>query len=208
MKTSLLAAACAAALTGCAGIQTAVRASAAPEFGSGARTYVFASDAAALAGPAGEEDARYAAAIERRLAELGFAADTEQHARYRVALSHETRPASVGIGRTACADGMPCGAPVLPPGFEWPGQTDYVHSLTLRFFDRTDGREAYKVSVTRRDRDRDARRDIDALVASALAQLPFAQAGARQGQTDWKVTLRQAEGDAAPRVTGVAPLDR
>jgi hypothetical protein len=205
MKTTLLLAAFAAALTGCTGIQTAVRASAGHAFGSGVRTYALASDAAIPAAP-GDEDARYAAAVEHRLAALGFMAAPELGARYRVVLSHETRPASVGVGYSRCADGFPCGAPVLPPGFEWPGRA-YLHSLTLRFFDRADGREAYKVSVTKRDRDPGAVRDIDALVASALAQLPFGAEGAHPGQTDWKVTLRQAATDAAPSVARVAPLE-
>ncbi|RDU96832.1 DUF4136 domain-containing protein [Trinickia dinghuensis] len=202
MKKILLLAACAAALTGCAGTRTAVRASSGDAFGNGARTYALASDSAA----SDDESRRYASAIERRLTELGFAAEPEKTARYRVELAHETRPASVGIGYTHCADDVPCGAAVLPAGFEWPGTTTYVHSLTLRFFDHADGRETYKVSATKRDRDPGAARDIDDLVASALARLPFAPTGARNGPTDWKVTLRQAGTDAVPRVMGIAPL--
>jgi hypothetical protein len=207
MKTILLFAACAAALTGCAGNETAVRAHATRDFGTGPRTYALERDAAT--GTDVETDG-YASAIERRLAELGFAAAPRGAARYRLALSQETRPASVGVDYSRCADGAPCGAAVLPPGFEWPGQKAYIHSLTLRFFDRTDGREAYKVSVTKRDGAPDARRDVDDLVASALARMPFALAeggtGDPEGKTDWKVTLRKPGGDAAARVMRIAPL--
>lgn len=207
MKTTLLFAACAAALMGCAGNETAVRAHAVRDFGTAQRTYALDRDGAASADV---ETNGYASAIERRLAELGFAAAPIDAARYRLAVSHATRPASVGVDYSRCADGAPCGAVELPPGFEWPGQKAYIHSLTLRFFDRTDGREAYKVSVTKRDGAPDARRDVDDLVASALARLPFALAGAveggPEGKTDWKVTLSQPGADAAARVTRIAPL--
>jgi hypothetical protein len=202
MKTILLLAACAAALTGCAGIQTAVRANAAHEFGTGARTYALASDAA---GASGSENAPYVSAVERRLGELGFAPAPAATARYRVALSHETRPAFVGIAYPGCGQ-VACEAAVLPPGLEWPGAKYYLHSLTVRFFDCADGREAYKVSATKRDRDADGSSHIDELVASAFARLPFASAGERLDQRDWKVTLRRSESDAAPRVAAIVPL--
>jgi hypothetical protein len=207
MKTILLIAACAATLTGCAGNETAVRASAPRDFATGPRSYALASDAATAADA---ETKRYASAIARRLTELGFAAAPADVAHYRLALSHETRPASVGVRYPRCADGAACGAAVLPPGLQWPGQKAYFHSLTLRFFDRTDGREAYKVSVTKRDRAPDARDDIDDLVTSALARVPFAQAGTgtgdRDSKTDWKVTLGKPEADGGVPVTRVAPL--
>lgn len=198
MKTILLLAACAAALMGCAGNEAAVRASAIRDFGTGPRTYALQSDAATTSDA---ETKDYASAVERRLAELGFAAAPADAARYRVALSRETRPAAVGVGYTRCADGASCGAAMLPPGFDWPGRKAYIHSLTLRFFDRTDGHEAYKVSATKRDQAPDARHAIDDLVASALARLPFAQA-----QADWKVTLSKPAADTAVRVTRIAPL--
>lgn len=207
MKTILLFAACAAALVGCAGNETAVRANAVRDFGAGQRTYALERDAAT---GTDVETNGYASAIERRLAELGFAAAPVEAARYRLALSHETRPASVGVAYSRCADDAPCGAAVLPPGFQWPGQKAYIHSLTLRFFDRTNGREVYKVSATKRDGAPDTRRDVDDLVASALARLPFAPAGAGaggpEGKIDWKVTLSKPGADAAARVTRIAPL--
>ncbi len=203
MKTIMLLAACAAALTGCAGTETAVRANSTHDFGTGVRTYALAAQSASAPD---DEGALYASALERRLAQYGFAAEPATAARYRLMLSHETRPASVGIGYSRCADDIGCGAAVLPSGFAWPGAKDYIHSLTLRFFDLADGHEAYKVSATRRDRDADARRDIDTLVASALARLPFADSGPRGDRDDWKVTLRQTEADVTPHVTRIAPL--
>jgi hypothetical protein len=211
MKTILLLAACAAVLAGCAGTETVVRANSTHDFGTGVRTYALATGAATVTD---EESSRYASAIERRLAGYGFSPEPATAARYRLMLSHETRLASVDVGYPRCADDLPCGAPVLPSGFEWPGSRHYVHSLTLRFFDLADGREAYKVSATKRDRHADARRDIDELVASALARLPFAGADHRndgRDVSDWKVTLRQAGAHNAtatgPRVTEIAPLE-
>lgn len=211
MKTTLLLAACAAALTACAGTETAVRANSAHDFGTGVRTYAFAREYAAQSDG---EEALYARAIGRRLAQYGFAAEPAKTARYRLVLSHETRPATVVIGYARCADEIPCGAAAPPSGMQWPGAMTYVHSLTLRFFDLADGHEAYKVSATKRDRDPDARRDIDVLVGSALARLPFEDSGhpndrsEGSNSSDWKVTLRRIETDAAPRVTRIAPLER
>lgn len=211
MKTMLLLAACAAVLTGCAGTGTAVRARAAHDFGAGARSYAFAPDAGRASD---EDDRRFAPEIERRLAELGFVVAPEESARYRLALSHDTRPASVGVDYTACAAGAPCGPAQTAhtAGFPWPGTVAYVHSLTLRFFDRADGREAYEVSVTKRDREPDSKLAAAALVTSALARLPFDAAAADKGgvardsRADWQVTLREAGPQAPPRVTRIAPL--
>jgi hypothetical protein len=207
MKTILLLAACAAALSGCAGTQIAVRAHSDRSASGGARTYAFANDL----GPAsGDGRADFASAVGHRLAELGFTSAPASAARYRIALSHETRPASVGIAYADCADGAPCGTPNVAPGFEWPGATPYIHSLTLRFFDSTDGRETYRVSAAKRDRDPGVKRDIDDLVAGALARFPFGDRDAGTGDlaaaTDWKVTLNKPQADSAPQVTGIAPL--
>lgn len=209
MRTMLLLAACTAALTACAGNEAAVRASATRAFGEGAHTYAFATDSATASDA---ETQAYASAIERRLGDLGFAAAPAQTAHYRLALAHETRPASVGIDYAHCAEDTPCGAPVLPPGFDWPGRKAYIHSLTLRFFDLADGHEAYKVSATKRDRAPDARGDVDDLVASALARLPFAGTeaakGDSEGKTDWKVTLSRPDAGGAVRAKGIARLAR
>jgi len=210
MKSILLLAACAAALTGCAGVEMAVRARATPDFAATERTYAFAgnqSDAAE------GEDADYASAVARRLSELGYVAAPAQTARYRVALSHDTHPASVSVVYASCAGGAPCGTvpPPRAPGFPWPGAKTYVHSLTLRFFDRADGREVYAVSVVKRDRERKAPRTIADLVAAALARAPFASGpqsergdgDSRNGRTDWKVTLRENGPRAPPSVIDI-----
>jgi hypothetical protein len=207
MKTILLLAACAAALSGCAGTQVAVRAHSDRGAGAGARTYAFAEDSGAASS---DGRADFASAVGHRLAELGFAPAPASAARYRIALSHETRPASVGIAYADCADGTPCGTPNAPQGFEWPGATRYIHSLTLRFFDSADGRETYSVSAAKRDRDPGVARDIDDLVAGALARFPFTDMDAGTGElaakADWQVTLSQPQADRAPQVTRIAPV--
>jgi hypothetical protein len=215
MKSILLLAACCAVLTGCAGIETAVRANAAPGFGGGERTYALAAD---THGAAGSHDERYAQAVTRRLAELGYVAAPMQAARYRVVLSYDTHPASVAIGEARCVDAAPCGAPapLRAPGFPWPGAKTYAHSLTLRFFDRTGGREVYHVSATQRDREPGSLEAVDFLVAGALARMPFAGAtrrpadgngnGDRAAPSEWKITLQASGHDSEPRVTGIAVL--
>ena len=214
MKSILLLAACCAALSACAGTETAVRASAAPGFGAGERTYAFAID---KEGAASGGDERYAPALARRLAGLGYVAAPMQTAHYRIALSHDTHPAGVALADARCSEGNPCGAPapLRAPGFPWPGVKTYVHSLTLRFFDRADGREVYHVSVTKRDRDPGSLAAVDFLVAGALARMPFASRTQQDGspaidrgqQAEWKVTLGGDHGsEAEPHVTGIALL--
>lgn len=215
MKSILLLAACAAALSGCIGIETAVRARTAPDFGAGERTYAFAGNQ-----PDASEgdDGAYAPAVARRLTELGYVAAPAATARYRVALSHDTRPGSVSVAYTQCAGGPPCGTaqPLRAPGFPWPGLKTYVHSLTLRFFDRADGREIYEVSVVKRDRVRSAQGVVDDLVAAALARAPFesgthpaqGDGASRNDSTAWKVRLRENGPDAPPSVIGIVALPK
>lgn len=217
MRTILLLAACCAALSACAGTETAVRASAAPGLGAGERTYAFAIE---REGGVSGDDERYAAAVARRLAGWGYVAAPMQAAHYRVALSHDTHPAGVAITDARCIAGKPCGAPapLRAPGFPWPGVKTYAHSLTVRFFDRADGREVYHVSVTKRDRDPGSLAAVDFLVAGAFARMPFASGGGTQPegsrtadrgqQSEWKVTLGENGSDAEPRVTGIALLPR
>ena len=214
MRTILLLAACCAALSACAGTETAVRASAAPGFGAGERTYAFAIE---REGAVSGDDERYAAAVARRLAGLGYVAAPMRAAHYRIALSHDTHRAGVAIADASCIQGKPCGAPapLRAPGFPWPGVKTYVHSLTVRFFDRADGREVYLVSVTKRDREPGSLRAVDFLVAGALARMPFAGGGTqpagrpdadREQQSEWKVTLGENGSGAEPHVTGIALL--
>lgn len=215
MRQILLLAACVAVLTGCAGTETAVRVRAAPGLSSGEHTYAFADSPPGVADP---DKMRWEAAVARRLAQFGFSAAPARSAQYRVALSHDTRLASATLAYAPCAGASPCGPPppLRAPGFPWPGMKTYAHSLTLRFFDRADGREIYAVSATKRDRESSASAAVDALVASALARVPFQretpnEAGSDAeggGPTEWKVTLREGERDTEPRVTGVAPMPR
>jgi hypothetical protein len=213
MRSILLLAVCCAALSACAGTETAVRACAAPGFGVGERTYAFATD---RDGAVSGDDDRYASAVARRLAGLGYVAAPMQTARYRIALSHDTHPAGVAIADARCIEGKPCGAPapLRAPGFPWPGIKTYAHSLTLRFFDRAEGREVYEVSVTKRDRQPGSLQAVDFLVAGALARMPFATgtqpdgspAGDRAQRSEWKVTLGETGSGAEPHVAGIALL--
>lgn len=213
MRSILLLAACCAALSACAGTETAVRVSAAPGFGAGERTYAFATD---KDGAVSADDDRYASAVARRLAGLGYVAAPMQTARYRIALSHDTHPAGVAIAEARCIERKPCGAPapLRAPGFPWPGVKTYAHSLTLRFFDRADGREVYEVSATQRDRLPGSLQAVDVLVAGALARMPFASGTQRDGSpagelaqpSEWKVTLGENGSGAEPHVAGIALL--
>lgn len=169
----LLMMACVAVSAGCAGTETTVRARSAPGFGSGEHTYAVAEAAPDEAGR--ERDGRYGSEVARRLTALGYTAAPSDVARYRLALSHDTHPASVAVIDAHCTGDEACGAPTPrhASGFVWPGAKTYVHTLTLRWFDRVDGREAYAVSVAQRDREPHADHAISNLVAAALARLPF-----------------------------------
>lgn len=214
MRPILLLATCMAVLTGCAGTETAVRVRSVPGFGPGERTY-------ALADPLPDatdrkDDERFASAIARRLAVLGYVAAPMDTARYRVALSYDTHPAAVTVVDARCAGDEPCGAPapLRAPGFVWPGAKTYVHSLTLRFFDRADGREVYAVSASERDREPHADHAIGYLVVGALARVPFVERAPNDGKATigakrrygWKVKFGKDETRGEPRVRDVAVL--
>ncbi|WP_321870484.1 DUF4136 domain-containing protein [Paraburkholderia tropica] len=125
-------------------------------------------------------------------------------AHYLVSAAWASRPADVTVADGHCVGGcVPAQAPSLP----WFGHP-YVHSLTLRFFALPDGHEAYKVSAVKRDRNADAQQALPYLVASALAQLPYA------GAAQWRVTMKPHEGaqndaqhanQAMPDVISVKP---
>lgn len=214
MRLILLLAACVAVATGCAGPQTAVRVRSVPGFGPGEHTYAFV-DASSDATDR-QDDARYASAVARRLAALGYVAAPMDAARYRVALSYDTHPAAVLIADARCAGDAPCGAPapLRAAGFVWPGAKTYVHSLTVRFFDRAAGREVYAVSASERDREPHADHAIDYLVVGALARVPFEENAPNDGSatvdakrtSEWKVTFGKDETPGEPRVRGVAAL--
>ncbi|WP_310630600.1 DUF4136 domain-containing protein [Paraburkholderia sp.] len=151
--------------------------------------------------PSGETLLR-AALAQRGFEEAGpvplGAPDT---ARYLVSAAWASRPADVTVAAGNCTGGcVPTQAPSLP----WFGHP-YVHSLTLRFFTLADGHEAYKVSAVKRDRNADAQQALPYLVASALAQLPYA------GASQWRVTMKpraaeaQTATQAMPDVISVTP---
>lgn len=198
MKALLVCAALAAvSLAGCTGlhadVHTATPASALP----GERTYSFASMPTQGEGSA---HAQFETAVRDELAKQGFAETAGRSAHYLLSVGYETRPAEIGVGRSDCtADdcGRPHGAPIALFGARL-----YRHTLTLRFFERENGREVYKVSAASTDRDADPLRAAPALATSALAQFPFG------APADWRVKLRMNEARGVPDVVSVKPLDR
>lgn len=178
----------AAALGGCAvrsDVAASLSSSASADFGAGSRTYAFSR----AAYPAVDEATReYESAIAESLRRHGFLAASEAEARYRVSLSYETHEQSIAVGSGGCSTGSDCGGPTMEGGegpilVTWPWQRAFVHSLTLRFFDRTNGSERYKVSATYRDHEPSAREALPYLVESALARLPYPADGR------WRVKL-------------------
>lgn len=127
-----------------------------------------------------------------------------QGARYLLSIAYETRPATIGVAAGGCArDGdKACAANNggTPASFAWFGRRSYQHALTLRFFDRSNGREVYKVSAISEDHDAEPLHAIPYLVKSALAQFPF------DGHPDWRVKLHTDEAGGAPQVISVKPV--
>jgi Domain of unknown function (DUF4136) len=190
-----------AMLAGCAGIESEVRASLpdASALDAGPRTYVFADSPVT---PPSADAARYASAIAHALATQGFDAATGTRARLRISFAYDTRPESVSIVDDACAAQAPC-APRQPAGsFRWPGRERFVHSLTLRFFDRASGREVYKVSASSRVGEAESPSAITYLVQSVFARMPY------NGSSRWRVRLRRGESGNMPSVVSVAPDSR
>jgi hypothetical protein len=202
MKRLVICAALVAAiLSGCADVKTDVSASSPAGGFDGARTYQLAR----APQPGGSAlQAQYEAQVAGELAARGFArepaapegaAPPADGARYLVSLAYDTRPEAVRIVGDSCESG--CGA-----SWSWPGTHPFVHTLTLRFFERASGREVYRVTVTQRDHDADPGHASAYLVKSAFAQFPFAEHPA------WRVKLHPGEAGAAPAVVSVAPLER
>jgi len=184
-------------LAGCTGlhadVHTATPASALP----GERTYTFARMPTQ---GEGSGHAQFETAVRDELAKQGFAETAGRPAHYILSVGYETRPAEIGVGRSDCATGD-CGRPG-GASFALFGARPYRHTLTLRFFERENGREVYKVSAASTDRDADPLRAAPALVKSALAQVPFG------APADWRVKLRMNEARGVPEVVSVKPLDR
>jgi hypothetical protein len=185
----------AAALSGCAGVSADVQASNSGGDWQGARTYMLArtplQDTSA-------DHSQYEAMVRAELDKYGFADTQGQGARYLLSIAYDTRLATIGVAAADCTGGT-CGGSA-PASFSWFGRRTYQHALTLRFFDKTNGHELYKVSATSEDHDAEPLHAIAYLVKSALAQFPF------DGHPDWRVKLRTDEAGGAPRVISVKPL--
>lgn len=179
-------------LAGCADVTTNVHASGAPVVVKGERTYAFARAPWPEAHPASEQ---YEALVRSELANHGLVDRSADHASYLVSLAYDTRPAAVGVSTADCGNGCDDAAGA---GFSLFGR-EYRHSMTLRLFEASSGKEVYKVTATSRDRNADTDHPIPWLVKSALAQFPFEQYG------EWRVKLRPADtaGKHEPQVVTV-----
>jgi hypothetical protein len=192
--TALIAASLAAGLTGCAGVNTDVRASPSAAPLQGERSYVLARSPLQDDTPDHRE---YEALIRTELGKYGFADATELHAHYMLSIAYDTRLAGVGVGTAGCPE-ADCSSPGQA-SFSLFGHS-YKHSLTLRFFEQTNGHEVYKVSASSVDHDADPQHAIPYLVKSALAQFPFAD------HPDWRVKLRANAEGGTPQVVSVKPV--
>ncbi|WP_254699851.1 DUF4136 domain-containing protein [Trinickia violacea] len=215
----------AAMLSGCADVNTDVRASGVPAGFGGERTYELVRAPSQGESPL---QTQYEALVRDELAQRGFvggqpsdgqassatapavaaqaqgqggdaSSQAAGHARYLVSLAYETHPAAVRAANGECASAG-CGDS-SSSGFSWPGMHPFVHSLTLRFFERATGREVYRVTVSTRDHDADPLHASPYLVKSAFAQLPFADHEA------WRVKLHPGEAGAMPGVVSVKPVE-
>lgn len=191
----------AAMLTGCAGIESDVRASL-PDpsaLDAGPRTYVFAGSPVTAANA---ETERYESALADALAKHGFHAAPDARARLRVSLAYDTHGQRVSIVDEACAAQHDCEPPRPLPPFSWWGRERFVHSLTVRFFDRATGRELYKVSASSLDRDAESLSAIQYLVESVFAHVPYS------GGSRWHVRLRRGESGNMPSIVSITPVSR
>ncbi|TKC86701.1 DUF4136 domain-containing protein [Trinickia terrae] len=204
MKRLLICAALGAAvLPGCADVGTEVRASNLPAAFGGERSYELVRAPSQSDSPLQRQ---YEALVRDELALHGFASDGG--ARYLVSLAFDTRSAAVRVASGDCAHAAggadaACGGPeTAAPAWMWPGEHPFVHTLTLRFFERSSGREVYRVFAASRGHDADPARASAYLVKSVFAQFPFADHEA------WRVKLHPAEQGAAPGIVSVKPLER
>ncbi len=190
-----------AILAGCAGIESDVRASLpdASALDAGPRTYAFAHSAVA---PAGEDVTRYELAIADALAKHDFDAVPDARARLRVSVAYDTHAEPVSVLDETCKAQDECRAWQPSLLLRWLGRERFVHSLTLRFFDRATGREIYKVSASSRDREAESRASVAYLVQSAFAHMPY------DGSSRWHVRLRRAQDGNAISVVSVKPDSR
>jgi len=139
-------------------------------------------------------ESQYEALVRAALGKHRFTAAREDEARYRVSLAYETHAQETSVARgasAACQSSGQCGcagngAQKEIPVFSWPWQPTFVHSVTLRFFERASGTEVYKVCAISLDHDPAPQRAMPYLVESALSRLPY------PGTGRWLVTLAPA----------------
>lgn len=195
IRVALIAAVLSAALSGCAGVSADVQASNRGGDWQGTRTYTL------LRTPlqdANVDHTQYETLVRAELEKYGFSDTPGQDGHYLLSIAYDTRLAMIGVAAGDCT-GDNCGG-TAPASFSWFARRSYQHALTLRFFDKQDGRELYKVSATSEDHDAEPLHAIPYLVKSALAKFPF------DGHPDWRVKLRADEAGGAPRVVSVEPL--
>lgn len=190
------------ALAGCAGVTANIAATGTlPAASAAATNYRFVeTPAQADAG----EPLPGEPLLRAGLAQRGFTEGAPDAARYLVSVAWATRPADVTVVEGDCSAGCePSARPALP----WFGRP-YVHTLALRFFALPEGREVYKVSAVKRDRNADAQQAVPYLVTGALARLPF-QADAtgvagNSASARWRVKLDDSS--AQPAVLSIKPV--
>jgi hypothetical protein len=195
IRVALGAAVLSAALTGCAGVSADVQASNRGGEWQGARTYTLARTPSQ---DASADHTHYEATVRAELGKYGFADTPAQDAHYLLSMAYDTRLVSIGVKAGDCTGGDCSGS--TRATFPWFGRRSYQHALTLRFFDKAEGQELYKVSATSDDHDAEPLHAIPYLVKSALARFPF------DGHPDWRVKLRVDEASGEPRVVSVKPL--
>jgi hypothetical protein len=196
-KTTLICAALTvASLTGCAGLNADVHTAAANATAAlqGEPTYTIARTASQ---DASADQPQFEALLRDELAKRGFVDTTGKRAHYLLSIAYGTRPATVEVGGKDCAPGN-CGKTQAP--FALFGGRAYQHSLTLRFFEQSNGEERYKVRAVIADRNADPLQAMPLLVKSALAKLPF------EAPADWRVKLRLDKASGVPDVLSVKPL--
>lgn len=185
----------AASLTGCAGLNADVHTANPAAVLQGERTYTIAripSQAASADHP------QFEIMLRDELAKNGFIDTAGKSAHYLLSIAYDTRPATVGVGTKDCAPGV-CERSPEPP-FALFGGRAYQHTLTLRFFEQSSGREVYKVSAASSDRDADPLHAMPVLVKSALARFPF------DAPQDWRVKLRTETASGVPGVVSLKPV--
>jgi Domain of unknown function (DUF4136) len=192
---ALMAASLSAGLTGCAGVSADVRASPTASPMQGEHSYALARSSLQDGNP---DHTEYEALIRAELGKYGFADVTQERAHYLLSIAYDTRLAAVGVASADCGQ-EGCSSPG-ETAFALFGRRAYKHSLTLRFFEQTNGHEVYKVSVESQDHDADPLHAIPYLVTSALAQFPFAD------HPDWRVKLRADGAGGVPQVVSVKPV--